>query len=72
MEFLSFCLRHDELIKDSEHLNVPLNVLHGASQEGFFFLTEKGYCSLAYLDILALKSVRQIEGHRWEKLCESV
>lgn len=32
----------------------------------------KRFFSLTYLDILALKSVKQIEGHRWEKLCKSV
>lgn len=65
-------MRYDETIKDSKNLNVLRRASQRLFLSFFFGGRERGYCSLAYLEILALKSVRQIEGHRWEKLCESV
>lgn len=38
----------------------------------FSHLGERMFFSLTYLDILALMSVKQIEGHRWGKLCKTV
>lgn len=32
----------------------------------------KSFLSVIYLDIMGIKSVKQIEGHSWEKLSESV